>query len=140
MPDAEGERWSKADSSATAIFLWQGFMDVACPGNDYRTLTPEQAVLYDSHFDGVGQDGGAMSIGYIAAVLDEEYKKLPAGEGFDGVYHYEITEPMGSWLAKEGPRLHDFQYSDSRVTAIDAVKKKYHEMMTVWSVTEKLTA
>lgn len=134
----DDNHWENADVVQTSIFLWQGLMDVACPGGNYQKLSDTS--IYDSHFEVLGQDGGALSIGYIASVLEEELKRWKDQE-LPGVYLYEIIEPLGNWLAEEGPRLYEFQFgAERRDPATALVKEKYHELMAAWFVTEALTS
>lgn len=137
MSKITAETDKQVSISQDAIFLWQGFMDVV---SSVGTRTPEQQELYDRHFAGLGQDSAAWSIGYVASIISAEYEKW-AQHDFPGVYHYEIVETLGNWLAEKGPRLAQFQYSDKEcLAATQLVVDRYNELMAGWLVEDQLTA
>lgn len=121
----------------TAIFLWEGMMQELVPGGSYRMLTPQQQARYDKHTDGIGQDGLADSVAMIAEALEKEWDKKWADKWDDGVYHYEIIEPLGKWLADQD--LSGLQYG-KKDAVLDPILRHYNETMAVLVVTNTLTS
>lgn len=119
--------------SQTAIFLWQGLMSVLGWSAQERTF--QQIEAYDRHFGDIGQTGGAWSISLIASHLEEEFQHWKDHE-FPTVYHYDIIEPLGEWLAKEGPSLAELEFNKP---SIEQIVARYNEMMAGWLAEDALT-
>lgn len=137
----DGTMWLQAGITQTAIFLWQGFMHALGLAPFTNNKNAKDQELYDFHFDGLGQDGGALSMGVVARVVEQRFEDHWAKyNDFPGVYHYDIIEPLGIWWAKEGPQLSAFQYTKKeRDAALASVIEHYDELMAAWLVTDKLT-
>lgn len=86
---------SKRKSTVHAMFLWQGFITNGC---DCIQWTDEESDLYD------GEVGAALWVAEVVDILAETLDAFWWANpevSFPGVFDYEVSEALGTWLRKE---------------------------------------
>jgi hypothetical protein len=91
---------STRKSTVHAMFVWQGFIT---KGSDHLDWNDEDSDRYE------GEIGAAIGVAEIVDILAEALDDFWSADpevSFPGVFDYEVSEALGTWLRKE-PRCAD---------------------------------
>lgn len=103
---------STRKSTVHAMFVWQGFIT---NGSDHLDWNDEDSDRYE------GEIGAALWVAEVVDILAEALDGFWSADpevSFPGVFDYEVSEALGTWLRKEPQSADDSRKVRLKVRAL----------------------